>query len=126
MQFKIFPKFEGEILIKGIQYLLCSSVPTFRPLQKRGHRLNDTQPQRVTATYAVDNSLTLSVTPPMPLLDVVFHSFPATMLSGQVIKAFLQITNKGNRGLINLFLKLSHASFFSLGTVEMMDSNAYS
>ncbi|KAI9364018.1 ER-golgi trafficking TRAPP I complex 85 kDa subunit-domain-containing protein [Zopfochytrium polystomum] len=125
VQFKLFPKFQGEIMVLGLQYLLASTVPTFRPFKKQGRRLNDTQQQRSVESYAADHSLTLSVTPPMPMLDVVFHSFPEALLSGQVEKAVIEVNNKGNRGLTNLYMKLSHPSFFAVGTAEMMDNNSY-
>jgi uncharacterized membrane protein len=77
-------------------------------------------------TYAVDNTLKLTVTPPMPVLDIQFHSFPETLLSGQVERAVLEINNKGNCGLRNLKVKLSHPSFMCLGGPELIDMPSYS
>ncbi|KAJ1547903.1 Trafficking protein particle complex 8, partial [Nowakowskiella sp. JEL0078] len=119
---RIFPKVKGEIKIIGVRYRLCGTVPTLRRFSKRGKRLNDTKDQRMSIVYAVDNSLNLVVTPPMPVLDVTFHSFPQNLLSGEVSRVILEINNKGNRGLKNLLVKLSHPSFFTAGTSDQVES----
>ncbi|KAJ3109249.1 Trafficking protein particle complex 8 [Phlyctochytrium planicorne] len=125
IQLKVFPKKEGEITIKGVRFMLFNVVPNIVYFKRKGARLNTTQDQRMTAAYAEDQSLHLKITAPLPILDVVFHSFPESLLSGQVERSVLEINNKGNRGLKNLVVKLSHPSFFSFGTPDQMDQNAY-
>ncbi|KAJ3123555.1 Trafficking protein particle complex 8, partial [Physocladia obscura] len=127
IQLTVFPKFEGEIAIDGINLTLSDTIPIFITFAKRGRRLNDTQKQRCSEqpVYAVDNTLKLSVTSPMPVLDIVFHAFPSVLLNGQVERAILEITNKGHRGLKDLKVKLSHPQFFEFGRVEQTDLPIY-
>jgi len=73
----------------------------------------------------VDNSLRFTVTAPMPVLDVVFHSFPDSLMFGEVLQTVLEINNKGNRGMKHLKLKTSHPSFFSVGAPILLDSPIY-
>ncbi|KAI8819635.1 ER-golgi trafficking TRAPP I complex 85 kDa subunit-domain-containing protein [Fimicolochytrium jonesii] len=114
VQLRIFPKQEGEIRILGIRYTLCGVVPTTREFPAKGKGGKD-----------VVSQLSLTVTSPMPVLDVIFHSFPTAILSGQVSQVVLEINNKGNRGLRNLQLKTSHPSFFSVGNNDGLDAPVY-
>ncbi|KAJ3290281.1 Trafficking protein particle complex 8 [Borealophlyctis nickersoniae] len=126
IQLRVFPKREGELIVHGVRYILCGSVPTHHPFQKRGRRQTDAVSIKSdTAVYAVDNSLKLVVTSPMPVLDVIFHAFPDTLLSGEVVRAVLEVNNKGNRGLRNLKLKTSHPSFFCVGDGGDMNDDSY-
>ncbi|KAI9345284.1 ER-golgi trafficking TRAPP I complex 85 kDa subunit-domain-containing protein [Obelidium mucronatum] len=126
MQLRVFPKCEGELLVEGLKLTLSDCVPITIEFAKRGRRLNDNQKQRSgDPVYAVDNTLRLTVTSPMPVLDVLFHSFPETLLSGQVERTVLEVNNKGHRGLKNLKIKLSHASFFGFGSAEQIDFPSY-
>ncbi|KAI8806762.1 ER-golgi trafficking TRAPP I complex 85 kDa subunit-domain-containing protein [Cladochytrium replicatum] len=118
MQIKVFPKQEGSLKVLGLRYYLCDTVPTFRPFNKRGKRLNATAEQRQMELYAADNSLNLIVTPPMPVLDLTFRDFPEFLWSGEVAKAVLEVRNRGNRAMKNLFVKMSHPSFFCFGGFE--------
>nr|KAJ3420223.1 Trafficking protein particle complex 8 [Polyrhizophydium stewartii] len=124
---KIYPMQEGEITVIGVRYLLCGVIPSFRRFQKRGRRLNDTPAQRQdpNGVYAPDVSLKISVTPPMPVLDVVFHSFPESMLLGQVVQVALELNNKGTRGLKNLFVKPSHPTAFCFGDGTSIELPSY-
>ncbi|KAI8835627.1 ER-golgi trafficking TRAPP I complex 85 kDa subunit-domain-containing protein [Chytriomyces cf. hyalinus JEL632] len=127
MQLKIYPKCEGDLLVQGLKLTLSDCVPITISFNKRGRRLNDTQKQRSEdPVYAADNTLKLTVTAPMPVLDVLFHSFPDVLLSGQVERTVLEVNNKGNRGLKNLKMKLSHVSFFGVGDAEQIDYPSYS
>ncbi|ORY43873.1 hypothetical protein BCR33DRAFT_785666 [Rhizoclosmatium globosum] len=111
LQLRVYPKAEGELIVQGLKLTLSDCVPVTIEFVKRGRRLNDTQKQRSgDPVYAADNTLKLTVTSPMPVLDVLFHSFPETLLSGQVERTVLEINNKGHRGLKNLKIKLSHPS----------------
>ncbi|KAJ1345343.1 hypothetical protein BSLG_000856 [Batrachochytrium salamandrivorans] len=127
IQLKIYPKKEGEIVVLGIRYLLCGVIPTFRRFQKRGRRLNDTlaQQQDTNGVYAEDVSLRITVTPPMPVLDIVFHSFPESMLLGQVSQVALELNNRGTRGLKNLYVITSHAPVFCFGDGTALDLPTY-
>ena len=98
----------------------------YRPFEKRGRRLHETQQQRTSQMYADDNSLKLVVTAPMPLIDVIFHSFPREVLFGEVVQVTMEVTNKGNRGLVDLRVKMSHPSFIFVGNSHQMELSTYS
>ncbi|KAJ3330649.1 Trafficking protein particle complex 8 [Blyttiomyces sp. JEL0837] len=119
---RITPRKEGEVLIKGVCFMFAGQVPTFRRISKR---VLTKKEGTASATEGVDHLLSLKVTPPMPVLEVVFHAFPSVLLSGQVEPTVLEINNKGNRGLCNLKLKLSHPSFFSIGGPDAIDTPSY-
>ena len=121
----MFPKKEGHIQIIGLRYVFNGVIPCFRAFTKQGRRLNDTTQQRLNVMYTQDQSLHLVVTPPMPVLDVAFHSFPDSLLSGEVLRCVLEINNKGNCGLKNLKVKISHPSFFSVGSPNQMETPVY-
>ncbi|TPX46164.1 hypothetical protein SeMB42_g03809 [Synchytrium endobioticum] len=125
VRIRLHPKREGDLTILGLRYNLFESIPMYRPFDKRGRRLNDSLLQRTSQIYAPDNSLKLAVTAPMPLVDVVFHSFPPELLLGEVVKVIMEVTNKGNRGLIDLKVKMSHPSFMYIGNNDQMELSAY-
>ncbi|KAJ3044711.1 Trafficking protein particle complex 8 [Rhizophlyctis rosea] len=126
LQLRVFPKQEGTLIIHGVRYNFAGTVPTHHIFHKRGRRLNDPVSMKSeTPKYAADHTLQLAVTSPMPVLDVQFQSFPESLLSGEVTKAVLQISNKGNRGLRNLRLKISHPSFLRVGEGGDLDGEAY-
>ncbi|TPX70879.1 hypothetical protein SpCBS45565_g01477 [Spizellomyces sp. 'palustris'] len=114
VQLQIFPKREGEVRITGVRYTLCGAVPSCYTFPASRPGRNEPVSQ-----------LTLTVTSPMPVLDVIFHSFPISMLSGEVVRAVLEINNKGNRGLRNLQLKTSHPTFFCVGESDALDCPSY-
>ncbi|KAI7902118.1 ER-golgi trafficking TRAPP I complex 85 kDa subunit-domain-containing protein [Cokeromyces recurvatus] len=122
---KIVPHHEGSIQVTGLHYTLNELVHTFKPFSKKGKRLNRTKEEMMSATYAADRSLDILVTSPMPLLDLVFHHVPDSILSGEVIQTVLEINNKGNKGLTLLRLKTSHPSFVCVGDPEDMDKDIY-
>ncbi|CAG8787064.1 2327_t:CDS:2, partial [Racocetra persica] len=104
----VLPKKQGSIKILGLRYILNSIVHGVKKFSKRGKRLNDTNEQRMSIVYAPDRSLDLLVTSPMPLLEATFHSFPEVLLSGEVKQVLLEINNKGQKGLTDLRVKMSH------------------
>jgi trafficking protein particle complex subunit 8 len=55
------------------------------------------------------------VTPPMPVLEVVFHSFPSDVSSGEVTQCILEVNNKGTMGLKDLVVKSSYPTNFQFG-----------
>jgi len=94
--------------------------------EKKGKRLNATKEQRMNVMYAEDKSLTFTVTPPMPLLDVVFHSKPTSVYAGETCKIILEINNKGNCTLKNLKLVMNQNSLVYVGSPEMINDELYS
>ena len=61
----------------------------------------------------------------MPQLEVQFEGFPNQIFSGEVQRANLVITNKGEKTLSNLKVKLSHPSFFYFGKMEHLNIDVY-
>ncbi|CAI2163877.1 1745_t:CDS:10 [Funneliformis geosporum] len=118
---RVLPKKQGTIKVLGLQYNLNSLIRGVKKFSRRGKRLNDTNDQRTSVVYTTDRSLDLMVTSPMPLLEVAFHSFPEVLFSGEVTQVVLEINNKGQKGLTDLRVKISHPSFFCIG--NSADSN---
>lgn len=111
----IIPKLEGQIHIAGAIYLIGGQIPTFKSFAK----------QMKTSTTGEFKTPRLNVTLPMPVLDVAFHSLPETLVSGEVARCVIEVTNKGNRGLKNLKVKLSHPQFFYFGSTMNMEQEPY-
>ena len=59
----------------------------------------------------------------MPVLDVKLHSFPATLMAGELINCMLELTNKGSVGLLNLNVKSSHPKNFLFMDPETYDNS---
>ncbi|KAG9298934.1 hypothetical protein G9A89_015956 [Geosiphon pyriformis] len=125
LSLRVTPKKEGMIKILGIHYSLNSVVPGLRKFSKKGKRLNETKEHRMNTLYAHDRSLELLITSPMPLLEVAFHSFPEMLLSGEVTPVVLEVNNKGQTGMTDLQVKMSHPSFFCVGNSEMLEKTVY-
>ncbi|KAJ3048861.1 Trafficking protein particle complex 8 [Rhizophlyctis rosea] len=126
IQLRLYPKQEGNLTIHGIRYNFAGIVPTHHTFQKRGRRLVDpVSIKSETPKYAEDKSLKLIVTSPMPVLDVSFRDFPEEMMSGEVVRVLLEVGNKGNRGLRNLRVKVSHPSFLRVGEAGEEEKDAY-
>ncbi|RGB32937.1 ER-golgi trafficking TRAPP I complex 85 kDa subunit-domain-containing protein [Rhizophagus diaphanus] len=122
---RVLPKKQGTLKVLGLQYTLNSLVHGIKKFLRHGKRLNDTKEQRMSVVYATDRSLDLMVTSPMPLLEVAFHSFPELLFSGEVTQVVLEINNKGQKGLTDLRVKMSHPSFFCIGDAEMLEQKIY-
>jgi hypothetical protein len=60
----------------------------------------------------------IEILPPMPLLDITIPHLPETILSGELINLKLMVRNKGERGMKNFKVKLSHPAFFWFGNDE--------
>ncbi|CAJ0823061.1 10537_t:CDS:10 [Entrophospora sp. SA101] len=122
---RVLPKKRGTLKVLGLRYSLNSLVNGMKKFNKRGKRLDDTKENRINVTYTPDKSLELMVASPMPLLEVDFHSFPEILLSGEVNLVVLEVNNKGQKGLKNLRVKMSHPSFFCIGEPEILEKTLY-
>eukprot|EP00842_Homolaphlyctis_polyrhiza_P000472 jgi/Hompol1/1425/HPOL_001386-RA len=124
---KVYPKQEGRITVLGVRYLLCGVIPAYYRFNRKGRRLNDTAAQRQdpVGVYAPDTSLKILVTSPMPVLDVVVHSLPESMLMGQVSQIAVELVNKGTRGLKNLHVKSNMPTSFCFGDSTSLDLPTY-
>jgi hypothetical protein len=103
---KITPKNTGNLVILGVRYLLCGILPSYR-------------------LFKPIAPLQVLITPPMPVLEVIFHSFPTTMQSGQVCQAVVEINNKGTMGLKDLVVKTSHPHMIQFGPPTTQDLAEY-
>jgi hypothetical protein len=103
---KITPKNTGNLVILGVRYLLCGILPSYR-------------------LFKPIAPLQILITPPMPVLEVIFHSFPTTMQSGQVCQAIVEINNKGTMGLKDLLVKTSHPHMIQFGPPTTQDLSEY-
>jgi hypothetical protein len=115
MTITIIPKLEGQIHITGAIYLIGGQIPTFKSFSKlvKTSKTGEIKTPR------------LNVTLPMPVLDVAIHSLPESLVSGEITRCVLEVTNKGNRGLKNLKVKLSHPQFFYFGSTMNMEQDPY-
>ena len=75
--------------------------------------------------YASNQSMNLIVASPMPLIDIKTVGFPKTLLAGEVKKATLTISNKGQKALVRLRVRLSHPSFVFFGRKEDLEQDIY-
>ncbi|TPX31316.1 hypothetical protein SmJEL517_g05349 [Synchytrium microbalum] len=134
IRLRVHPRNEGNLTILGFRYNIFEVIPCCKLFDKRGKRLNDTLPQRTSQVYGAESSLKLLVTAPMPLIDVAFHSWPSKggsadpdggLLLGEVVQTVMEITNKGNRGLVDLRIKISHPTFLFVGSSEQIDLPVY-
>lgn len=87
--------------------------------------MNDTNTQRQQVVYATNDSMNLIVTSPMPLLDVKCSGFPKTMVAGEVKSAVLTLSNRGQKPLSGLQVRLSHPAFFYFGRKEDLEQDIY-
>ena len=62
----------------------------------------------------------------MPVLNVIIHSFPETLAAGQLVDAFIVITNTGCRDLTNLQVVLSHPQLIHFGSATSSNGVAQS
>jgi len=108
-----------------MSYLLNGTIRSAKMFRKKGARLNDTADQRQQVVYAVNQSLNLIITSPMPLLEVKWASWPKVLFAGEVRKVVLTLTNRGQRSLVALKVRLNHPAFFFFGNREELDSDLY-
>lgn len=59
----------------------------------QGPRLNTTQQERHGKVYATDKRLSIQVGPRMPKLQVLFHSLPEFMFSGEIRPIVVEMSN---------------------------------
>lgn len=109
LSLKITPKKSGEINIVGFKYLLCGILPS----------------SRLFSSTLSNTPLLILVTPPMPVLEVIFHSFPSSLRTGEICNFVVEVNNKGTTGLKDLAVKCSHPSVFQFGDPLNESSGEY-
>ncbi|KAJ3184112.1 Trafficking protein particle complex 8 [Gaertneriomyces sp. JEL0708] len=104
IQLRLIPKREGDISIRGVHFTLGGVIPSY---QEFGDHQQD---------------FTITVTNPMPVLDVDLRNFPETMLAGEVREVDIILKNTGNRGLKNAWMKCSLPGFVCLAVNDSLNS----
>ncbi|KAI8903728.1 ER-golgi trafficking TRAPP I complex 85 kDa subunit-domain-containing protein [Gorgonomyces haynaldii] len=97
---QMHPKQKGTLKILGVRYLLCGIIPILKKFEKQ---------------------IDLTITPPMPVLDLQLHGVPESMVAGQVVQAVLEINNKGSAGLRGLVVQHSHPTFVLFCSPDVSD-----
>ncbi|KAG5849876.1 hypothetical protein ANANG_G00076340 [Anguilla anguilla] len=103
---KLLPHQTGELHILGVVYNLGTAasagegvgegltVRGRQDLEIQGPRLNGTKEEKTSVQHGPDRRLDPIITPPMPLLEVVFFiNFPTGLLCGEIRKAYVEFAN---------------------------------
>ncbi len=112
------PLCEGEMRVDGVTWTLNDVAHGTHALVLHGKRLNQTKAQRVGKVYAFDQSLSMKVVQPMPLLQASIEGLPSTLLYGQIATCTLVLCNVGRTPLNEIKLRLSQPAFCVLGDPE--------
>ncbi|PIK33821.1 putative trafficking protein particle complex subunit 8 [Apostichopus japonicus] len=91
------------------------TIPGMQELDIQGPRLNSTTIERCSVMYGPDRRLDPIIVPHMPNLEVLFHDFPSTLLSGEVCLVTVEFINEGHCSLNNLLVASDHPEFFTFG-----------
>jgi hypothetical protein len=120
LRFSLLPLREGTLKIDAIGFYLCGAVWGCRPFKLPQKRLNQTRAEKTGIFYQENLDLTIRITRPQPLLQVLLENFPQNLIQGQVHKFHVIMTNQGKTPLKNVRLKLSHPAMFSFGNFFSM------
>lgn len=85
-------------------------------LEVQGPRLNSTKDERLGKMYGPDKRLNLIITDKMPKLEVFFRDFPASLFTGQICQASVELVNAGHRPLHNVIVATSNPEFLTFGS----------
>ena len=117
----VLPKIEGDMTIHALQWQLLGELTCSHVIKLKGARMNKTPGQRKSSTpvYSTDRRLELRVCPPMPLLQVVFDDQPHTLLSGEIRRVTMKLTNIGSTAdMESVTMAMSHPRFCFIGDGE--------
>lgn len=104
----------SSLQVTGLSFLLSGIVPFSQSLKKRGRRLNATREQRLTPTYAPDQSLLVKVRAPKPSLKIQLKEGPLELFTGEERKATLILQNVGSVSLQDLRVLVEDPSAFQV------------
>ncbi|KAN0065887.1 hypothetical protein ACQY0O_001018 [Thecaphora frezii] len=85
----------GTFRVTHVSFILADELPFDQALEKRGKRLTATKEQRLQPTYALDESLRLTVHEPEPAVSAHLVSPPTTLLLGEECRVELRVGNAG-------------------------------
>jgi trafficking protein particle complex subunit 8 len=123
VRFSVVPLREGQLRIHAIGFLLANTVWARRQFELPPIRLNRTNEQRHGRLHEPDRSLTLTVCPPMPLIDVRLAKFPNFLLFGELRRIVVTVTNHGKLALRNVKVLVSHPHFMTFGEPRELDAD---
>jgi hypothetical protein len=109
----ITSKKTGTLHISGFKYLLFNQAPSKRKFVEEVNGIL----QEYTLVVTIMNR--------MPILDVMFHAVPDVLISGEVVRCVIQITNQGRIDMSRLAVKLSHPSFMFIGLGDQVEFPPY-
>jgi hypothetical protein len=81
--------------VTSVEYVFHQFFPCSQLLARKGKRLNATKAHRLTATYAADTSLTVTVEPSRPSLRASFQGLPHELYEGEEVEGVIQLENVG-------------------------------
>ena len=102
---------EGQLAINGVTWTLNGVAHGSHRLELHGRRLNRTKADRMSKSYAFDQSLTMRAVAAMPLLQARIDGLPQTMLLGEFVRTMLVLSNVGRSSVCEANLRLSQPAF---------------
>lgn len=110
----LMPLKEGLLSIQGISFVVGGQIQGMRKFDngmKKNLSTSQLADKKIIANPTSD--LNVKITSPMPLMEVELKKFPSTLYQGQVHKLQVDFKNTGKSALQNVYVKMSHPSFFS-------------
>ena len=102
---------EGQLTISGVCWTLNGAAHGNFALELHGRRLNKTRAHRLGKMYEFDQSLSMRVVHPMPLLQAHIEGLPQAMLLGEMVHTTLVVSNVGRTPLCEAKLRISQPAF---------------
>ena len=118
VNFTVTPLQEGPLDIKGLEFNLAPGVHGVREFKVRGRRLNSTLKERTSVMHAPDFRLQPVVTTPMPQLAARILVEEPRVMAGQLVKAWMELSNSSGAGMVNLTVTCSRSEIVVFGHAE--------
>lgn len=90
------------IRLFGVSFRFHKFFPCTQSLERKGRRLHATKAHRLTPTYASDTSLSLSIIPERPRLDVDLVGIPDRVFVGEEVGGIIRVKNPGRKTVKDL------------------------
>lgn len=95
----------------SVSFRFNDLLPCAETLVGRPKRLNNTREQLMTATFAPDTTLLVTVRSAIPLLSIDVNDLPATLHAGETLSSSITVTNNGQVPLRDVMSLCSHPSY---------------
>ncbi len=119
---KMTPTVPGLLKVRGLRCSLFGTLPMMMPINPPV--LRSLKQNRMGVSQDESRALDLSVCSPMPLLECEF-SGPAELLSGQIVKCCLRLSNSGKTEMRNVRIKTSHPAFMHFSISDDLNCPPY-